>query len=334
VTDFVRTPEERFAALADFPHRPRYAAVTAARVDPLRMHYVDVGPEDGEPVLLLHGQPTWSYLYRHVVGGLTGAGLRAVGPDLIGFGRSDKPTDRTAYTFEHHVEWLTSLVDTLDLTGVTLVAQDWGGPIGMAVAARRPGRFARIVAANTILHTSEPELEGRLTWANHGLGPSRVVLEEALVDYLLLTQRLPDLAPSLFVAGATATPPPADVLAAYDAPFPTEEYRAGLRQLPMLVPLTRTDPGAAIDRATWSFLETWGRPFLCAFSDGDPATRGWDEIFRERVPGAVGQPHTTVAGAGHFLQEDRGAELATIVAAFIAATPGTTTVSAPRSRPR
>jgi haloalkane dehalogenase len=337
--DVVRTPEERFEALVGFPFLPRYTPVAAPGLAPLRMHYVEAGPEDGAPVLLLHGQPTWSYLYRKVLAELARHGRRAVAPDLIGFGRSDKPTDRTAYSFERHVAWTTSLVDALDLEGITLVAQDWGGPIGMAVAARRPHRFARIVAANTILHTSDPALADRLTWANHGVGASRVVLEESLVDYVLLTQRLPELAPSLFVAGATVTDPAPEVLAGYDAPFPTEEHRAGLRQLPLLVPLTRNDPGAAIDRATWDFLGGWERPFLCAFSDGDPATQGWAELFREHVPGAAGQAHTTVVGAGHFLQEDRGNELGAVVARFVAAPPpassgGAGAAGAPLSGPR
>jgi haloalkane dehalogenase len=316
----VRTPDERFSALAGFPYQPHYVTVQAGGTPPLRMHYVDVGPPDGEVVLLLHGQPTWSYLYRTVIPVLAAAGLRAIAPDHIGFGRSDKLTDRTAYTLSRYVEWMVSFVTTLDLTGITLVAQDWGGPIGLSALAATPDRFARVVATNTVLHTADPALADRLVWANHGVGDSRVVHEEALIDYLLYCYRAPDLVASLFVEVA-AGPLGPGVAAAYDAPFPDDSHKAGLRQLTGLLPLTRNDPGAAIGRATMAALAGFERPFLTAYSDGDPATAGWDAVFQDHVPGAAGQAHTRIVGAGHFLQEQRGDELARVVADFIAANP-------------
>lgn len=312
----VRTPDSQFEGLPGYHFAAHYTEVRADGVEPVRMHYLDEGPTGGPVVLLMHGQPTWSYLYRKVVPRLAEAGLRAVAPDNIGFGRSDKLTVATDYTLERHIEWTSDLVVRLDLRDVTLVVQDWGGPIGLGALARAPERFARVVATNTVLHTSDPSLEGRLTWANYGLGEGRVVLEEALVDYLLFYQRAPDIIPSTFLE-AIAGPLPEAVKAAYDAPFPDPSYKAGLRQLTALIPLTRNDPGAAIDRATTDVLAAWDRPFLTAFSEGDPPTRGWERIFQERVPGAKGQPHTTITGAGHFVQEQQGEQLAEVIASFV-----------------
>ncbi|HVC68790.1 MAG TPA: haloalkane dehalogenase [Acidimicrobiales bacterium] len=318
--DVVRTPEARFADLPGYPYPPCYVDVGSKETGPLRMHYVEAGPPDADPVLLLHGQPTWSYLYRQVIDTLAAAGHWVIAPDLIGFGRSDKPTDRLDYTVARHIDWTRRLVAALDLERTTLVVQDWGGPIGLAVLAAEPGRFARVVASNTILHTSEPQLDGRLGWANHGTRGDRVVLQEALVDYVSFTQRALSLRASDFVAFATSRDVERPVLDAYDAPFPDAGYQAGLRQFPSLIPLTRNDPGAAVNRATWTALGQFPRPFLTAFSDGDEASAGWAEIFQERVPGAQGQPHTTVVGAGHFVQEDKGTELGEIVARFISST--------------
>jgi haloalkane dehalogenase len=318
-TAFARTPDERFAGLVDFAFKPHYASVRAEGADPLRMHYVDAGPRDGPVVLLMHGQPTWSYLYRKVIPVLTRRGLRAVAPDNIGFGRSDKPTDRHLYTYRRHVQWTTSFVETLDLEGVTLVVQDWGGPLGLGALAAAPHRFARVVASNTALHTSDPALAGKLSWANHGTGDGTVVLEEALVDYVQYCQRARELVASTFLYSASGALAP-EVLAAYDAPFPDHACTAGLRQMTGLIPLTPNDPGARTGRATMEALERWDGPFLTAYSDGDPATRGWDRVFQERVPGAAGRSHPTVEGAGHFVQENRGEELGRIVADFIDAT--------------
>ena len=310
-----RTSDECFVDLPDYPFEPRYADVVAEDLDPLRMHYLDEGPTDGPVALLLHGQPTWSYLYRSVIPVLVEAGIRVIAPDNIGFGRSDKPSSPYDYTLARHIAWTRSLVTDLDLRDVTLLAQDWGGPIGLSVLAEEPERFAAVVAANTILHTADPTLAGRLTWAVHGEGDSRVVLEEGLLDYLLYTQRAPTLRASDFVGASTRRPLSREVLAAYDAPFPTPGHTAGLRQMTALLPLTRNDPGARIGRRTMRALEAFARPFVTAYSDGDPATRGWESVFAERVPGARGRDHVTIADAGHFLQEDAGPALARVVVA-------------------
>lgn len=311
----LRTPDERFAALPDYSFEPSYVEVQTRGIDPLRMHYVDAGPVDAPVVVLLHGQPTWSYLYRHVIGALLDAGLRVIAPDNIGYGRSDKLTEPTDYTFKRHVDWVHSAITRLNLTDITLVVQDWGGPIGLSVLAREPNRFARVVASNTILHTCDPALAGRLEWPHHGVGDGQVIHQETLLDYVAFYQRSPDLVPSFFL-DAVAGPLSPDVLAAYDAPFPDREFTAGLRQMTALIPLTRNDPGAAIGRETMAVLGEWRRPFLTAYSDGDPPTRGWDKVFADHVPGAKGQPHTTIEGAGHFVQEQRGGELGRIVAEF------------------
>lgn len=311
--EILRTPDERFVDLPDFPFAPHYAEVSTEGLPGVRMHYLDEGPADAPVALLMHGQPTWSYLYRFVIPVLVDAGVRVIAPDLIGFGRSDKPTRGPDYTFARHIGWVADLVEGLGLQRVTLVAQDWGGPIGLSVLAGAPDRFASVVAANTILHTADPSLAGRLNWAVHGVDDSRVLIEEALVDYLLYTQRAPELRASDFV-GATATAPlSTEVLAAYDAPFPEDRYMAGMRQMTALLPLTRNDVGARIGRRTMRALEQFERPFVTAYSDGDPATRGWDAVFQERVPGARGQQHHTITGAGHFLQEEAGDRLGQVI---------------------
>jgi len=314
--DVVRTPDRRFAELPGFPFSPRYVTLP----DGLRLHYVDEGPPGAETVLLLHGQPTWSYLYRTVVARLVGRGLRAVAPDLIGFGRSDKPLDRTAYSVRAHVDWVAQFVTAAGLDGVTLVVQDWGGPIGLGVLAARPGLVRRVVATNTALHTADAALADRLEWACH-VGPDgTVTVAQMLLDYQRLTQELTPFSPSVFVQGATASDVPDAVLAAYDAPFPDESFCAGPRQLPLLMGLTPGSACARLNRRSLRALAEFGGPVLTAFSDGDPGTRGWAEVLHEHVPGAS---HVTVEGAGHFVQEDRGPELADVVAGFVGGTPPT-----------
>ena len=309
----LRTPEERFSALPGYAFAPR----TVELPDGLRMHYVDEGPRGAAPILLLHGQPTWSYLYRTVVARLATHGLRAVAPDLIGFGRSDKPASRTAHTVDAHVAWIMDFVVALGLCDVTLVVQDWGGPFGLGVLAERPDLFRAVVAANTALHTADPALAGRLTCSCHAAANGTVSVEQALLDYQRLTQELTPFAPSLFVQGATESVVADPVLAAYDAPFPDERYCAGPRQLPLLMGLTPASACARRNARTTTALREFRGPFLTAFSDGDPATRGWAEVLRAMVPGAAGQAHVTIAGAGHFLQEDRGEELADVVARLV-----------------
>src|ERR1700736_4059955 len=209
----LRTPDERFAGLPGYPFEPHYVQVETEGIAPLRMHYVDAGPADGSVVLLVHGQPTWSYLYRKVIGVLTGAGLRAIAPDNIGYGRSDKLTEPTDYTFGRHIDWLHTLIAGLDLHQITLVVQDWGGPIGVSVLARDPDRFDRVVATNTFLHTCDPALAGALAWAHHGVGDGRVMLQEELLDYVSFYQRSPDIVPRFFL-NAVAGPLSAQGLAA------------------------------------------------------------------------------------------------------------------------
>ena len=296
----LRTPDDRFVALPGYDFEPHY--VDAG--DGLRMHYVDEGPRDAEPVLMLHGEPSWCYLYRKMIPIIVNAGLRAVAPDLIGFGRSDKPVSRDDYTYQAHVDWTASLVEQLDLRGITLVCQDWGGLVGLRVAAEHPERFARIVAANTFLPTGDnPPGEAFLRWQQ-------------------FSQTVPDFQVGNIVRGGCRTPLPPEVIAAYDAPFPDDRYKAGARQFPALVPTRPDDPASDANRKAWEVLRRWDKPFLTAFSDEDPITRNADKAFQSLVPGTKGQPHTTIKGGGHFLQEDRGEELAKVVVDFIAGTKG------------
>jgi haloalkane dehalogenase len=300
--DVLRTPDSRFEGLPGFDFAPHYAEVAAAEGGSLRVHYLDEGPADGPTVVLMHGEPSWSYLYRHMIPVLVEAGLRAVAPDLVGFGRSDKPAGRDDYAYARHVEWMRSLLfDELDLSDVTLVGQDWGGLIGLRLVGEHPDRFARVVAANTFLPTGDGQ-------------PS-----EAFLNWRTFSQEVEPFPAGTIVNFGCTTDLSTEVVAAYDAPFPDSAYVAGARQFPLLVPITTDDPASAANRAAWTALEQFTKPFLCAFSDGDPIMRGLDAPLRERVPGAAGQPHTTIAGGGHFLQEDRGPELARVVVEFVAA---------------
>jgi haloalkane dehalogenase len=296
----LRTPDERFADLPGFPFDPHYAEVDDTEGGTLRVHYLDEGAPDAPPVLLLHGEPTWSYLYRHMVPPLVAAGLRVVVPDLVGFGRSDKPAQQADHTYARHVGWMRELVvDHLDLRDATFFGQDWGGLIGLRVVAGAPDRFARLAVGNTGLPTG------------HG-SPTQAFL--AWQEFARTTEHFPVGA---IINGGCTTQLTPEVIAAYDAPFPDDTYTAGARAMPALVPTSFDDPGAVDNREAWKVLEAFDRPVLCAFSDSDPITAGGDKPFRERIPGAAGQPHTTIEGAGHFLQEDRGAELAAVLLDFI-----------------
>jgi haloalkane dehalogenase len=299
----LRTPDDRFEGLPDFPFAPHYVEVDDGEGGTLRVHHLDEGPADAPPVLLMHGEPTWSYLYRHMIPPLVAAGHRVVAPDLVGFGRSDKPTETSDYTYARHVEWMRqALFDRLDLRGITFFGQDWGGLVGLRLVAADPDRYARVVIGNTGLPT--------------GHGPA----SEAFLAWQKYSQETEDLPIGRIVAGGCTTPLPDDVVAAYDAPFPDASYKAGARIFPTLVPTSPDDPATPDQEAAWKVLEQFEQPFLLAFSDSDPVTRGGDAPFAAKVPGAQGQPHTTIEGGGHFLQEDRGPELARVIAGFIEAT--------------
>ena len=295
-----RTPDERFAGLTGFDHKPAYAEVPDGEGGSLRMAYVDAGPADGPVVLLLHGEPTWSYLYRHVIAVLAASGIRAIAPDLVGFGRSDKPLESADHSFARHVEWTRALVfDHLDLNDVTLVGQDWGGLIGLRLVAEHPDRFARVVAANTGLPTGDFDMP-EIWWTFRRAVESAPVLD------------IGRFVESGCVRGLSDTD-----RAAYDAPFPDEAAKAGPRVMPTLVPTQPDDPAAEANRAAWEVLGRWEKPFLTAFSDGDPITGDMAPIMRKLIPGAAGLEHPVLAGAGHFLQEDSGEELGRVVAGFV-----------------
>ncbi len=297
----LRTPDERFENLPDFAFTPNYAEV----VDPsggeaLRMAFLDEGPRDGTVVLLLHGEPSWSYLYRFMIPRLVGAGHRVVAPDLIGFGRSDKPSNREEYTFARHVEWARELLfDHLDLRDVTLFGQDWGSLIGLRLVAEHPGRFARVAIGNGGLPTGDERMS------------------EAFKSWQDFSQSTPELHVGNIVSGGCTQRLGADVVAAYDAPFPDESYKEGARQFPLLVPTSPQDPAHDANVAAWTVLAQWEKPFLCCFSDGDAITKGGERKFLATVPGTKGQAHTTIEGGGHFLQEEKGPELAAVLNAFL-----------------
>jgi haloalkane dehalogenase len=314
--DVLRTPDERFEGLPDYPFAPHYLQVPDGAGGELRVHYVDEGPDDkgsgdkgsgdAPPVLLMHGEPSWSFLYRKMIPVLTAAGLRAVAPDLVGFGRADKPADRNDYTYQRHVDWMRAFIEAIDLRDATFVGQDWGGLIGLRLVAEHPHRFARAVAANTFLPTGDrPPGDAFLAWQK-------------------FSQETPTFPVGKIVNGGCTSELADDVVAAYDAPFPDESYKEGARQFPLLVPTSPDDPASEPNRRAWEQLKGWTKPFLTAFSDRDPITGGADKVLRADIPGCEGQPHTTLEGGGHFLQEDCGEELARVVAAFVAATPHTT----------
>jgi haloalkane dehalogenase len=293
--DYLRTPDERFRGLPGYDFAPHYVDVPSGEGGSLRVHYVDEGPRDAAPVLMLHGEPSWSYLYRKMIPIISGAGFRAVAPDLVGFGRSDKPAKRADYTYQRHVDWMRSFVEQTDLRDITLVGQDWGGLIGLRLAAEDPDRFARIVAANTFLPTGDmPAGEAFLRWQQY-------------------SQEAPEFHVGGIIKGGCATALSPEVIEAYNAPFPDDSYKEGARQFPLLVPTKPDDPASEPNREAWQVLGKWEKPFLCAFSDSDPITRGGDRAFQSMVPGTKGQPHTTIAGGGHFLQEDKGEDLAQVI---------------------
>jgi haloalkane dehalogenase len=292
----LRTPDARFDNLPGYPFSPHYVDVG----DELRVHYVDEGPRGGAPIVMLHGEPSWSYLYRKMIPPFAGAGFRALAPDLVGFGRSDKPADPLDYTYARHVAWITRWLQALDLRGATLVCQDWGSLVGLRVAAENEERFARIVVANGFLPTARQRV-GRafLAW-------------RAFASYS------PFFPIGRIVASGCVTKLPPEIIAAYDAPFPTREYKAGARIFPSLVPTTESDPAIPANRAAWDVLGRWEKPFLTLFGKNDPILGRADAPLQAQVPGAKGQPHERFWG-GHFVQEDRGDYLAQQIIRWIQA---------------
>jgi haloalkane dehalogenase len=289
----LRTPDARFEGLADWPYAPRYLEIVDADGTPLRLAYVDEGPSTAAPVLLMHGEPSWSYLYRHIIADLASRGHRVVAPDLIGFGRSDKPAARADYTYERHVAWMSDWLTGLDLTGVVLFCQDWGGLIGLRLVAAFPERFAAVVVSNTGLPVGAGWSEGFKNW----------------LDF---SQRVPELPIGFILNGGCQRELTDAERAAYEAPFPDETYKEGARQFPALVPITAEHASVAENKAAWMVLERFTKPFITAFSDGDAVTGGGEVQFQVRVPGARDEAHVTLKG-GHFVQEDSPVEIAALV---------------------
>lgn len=295
----LRTPEARFANIPDYPFAPHYLDIRDADGTTMRLHYVDEGPRDAAPVLMLHGEPSWSFLYRKMISGLVAKGHRAIAPDLIGFGKSDKPTEQSDYTFERHVKWMSDWLTATNLSNITLFCQDWGGLIGLRLVAAFPDRFARVIVANTGLPVGTGMTDGFKQWLN-------------------FSQSVPELPIGEIVAMGTKKGLTDSVKAAYVAPFPDETYKAGARRFPALVPVTPEHASVAENKAAWEVLARFTKPVLTLFGDSDPVTKGGERVFQERVPGAKGQPHTTIKDAGHFLQEDAPDELVGHIHALIA----------------
>jgi haloalkane dehalogenase len=294
----LRTPGKRFANIPDYPYSPHYTEING-----LRIHHISSGEQTAEPVLLLHGEPSWSYLYRKMIPILTAGGLRAVAPDLVGFGKSDKPADTADYSYQRHVDWTWSWLQAQELEGITLVCQDWGSLIGLRLVAEHSELFKRVVVANGGLPTGDQEMPREFTvWQRY-------------------SQRSADLPIGRVVQKGTVSELSEVTLAAYEAPFPDASYKAGARIFPSLVPTTPDDPAAPANRAAWEALSQFEKPFLTAFSDGDPITARGDLWFRRYIPGTKGQPHTTVKDAGHFLQEDQGEVFANVILDFVRRNP-------------
>lgn len=330
--DIVRTPDSRFENLKDYPFEARYSEVEAGDGSRLRMHYVDEG--EGELILCLHGQPSWSYLYRKMIPILTGAGYRVVAPDLVGFGKSDKPTDRANYTFANHVSWMKGFIEALELTDITLICQDWGSLIGLRLVAENQSRFARVLLANGGLPDGKGIPEELSPQLNELLRNTPALPAEEMfaklsgpmedrpqfMYWVRHADEHPDFYPAEVMKGSLAHCDD-DEYRAWSAPFPSEDYMAGARQFPSLVPIIPDNPAIPANKAAWQVFEKFEKPFITAFGDSDPVTKGGEKRWIETVPGAQGQAHTIIKGGGHFIQDDKADELAQIAIAFIGANP-------------
>jgi haloalkane dehalogenase len=292
----LRTPDEHFANLPGYSFAPNYLEVGGVRI-----HYLDEGPRDAQPIVLMHGEPSWSYLYRKMIPLLSKAGHRVIAPDLVGFGRSDKPSERSDYTYQKHVDWMWGVFHALGLQNITLFCQDWGGLIGLRLVAEHPECFARVIASNTFLPTGDmPMPKAFLAWQEY-------------------SQTTPEFKIGKVVRGGCAQPVTDEVVAAYDAPFPDESYKEGARQFPTLVPTSPTDPASDSNRKAWESLQKFEKPFLTLFGEQDKITRGAEQFFHAMVPGCKGQAHQTLPAGGHFIQEDCGEELAALILTFMGA---------------
>jgi haloalkane dehalogenase len=296
---FLTTPEHYFEQITDFCYAPHFLQVDDCEGGSLKLHYIDEGPKDANVVLMLHGEPSWAYLYRKMIDPVLAEGYRVVAPDLIGFGKSDKPTERSDYTYQRHLDWIRQVVIQLNLKDITLVCQDWGGLLGLRLVAEHAELFARVLAANTMLPTGDH------------------AASEAFLNWQTFSQQVDVFPVAGIIKGATVTPLSSEVLAAYNAPFPDETYKAGVRQFPLLVPTTPDNPASEANRLAWKTLQQFNKPFITAFSDSDPVTAGGDKIMQKLIPGCQGQAHTTIEKGGHFLQEDQGKRLAEVLLTFM-----------------
>jgi haloalkane dehalogenase len=294
--ELLRTPDDRFENLPDYPFKPNYLKIRDQSDDAeIRMHYIDEGDSGAQPVLMLHGEPSWSYLYRKMVSPFVQAGYRVVAPDLPGFGKSDKPAKRTDYSYARHVAWMQDWLQAMDLNNIILICQDWGGLIGLRLVAAEPHRFARVVTSNTMLPTGD-----------HSPG-------DAFMKWQQYSQQVPVFPTGQIVHKGTVAGLSDAEIAAYDAPFPDEAHKEGARQFPTLVPTTPDDPESQANRDAWKSLMSFEKPWLCAFGDSDPITGAAAPVIQKLIPGCHGQPHTTLSGGGHFIQEDCGEELSQVV---------------------
>ena len=289
-----QTPEIRFADLKDFPFHPHYAYIRG-----LRMHYIDEGPPGSPTILLLHGVPTWSYLYRFMIRRISDAGYRVVVPDLIGFGKSDKPVEKEFHTYQLHVDFINDFLNCIKVSDLILFAHDWGSLIGLRIVADRPELFSGIIICNGMLPTGEQVMHYTFNIWRFIARYSPFIPVGTVINYGLKTTELHK-----------------EEKKAYRAPFPSQKYMAGIRALPGRVPVTTDDPESAANNKAWGILSKWQKPFLTIFSNNDPVTRGGEKYLQSRIPGSAGQPHKIVQG-GHFIQEEKSDDISRMVIEFI-----------------
>ncbi len=350
----LRTPDESFEGIVDYPFEPHYTTIQAADGTDIRIHHIDEGPADGPAVLLMHGQPVWSYLYRKMIPILVGEGMRCIAPDLVGYGKSDKPAAREDYSYQNQVDWMGAWLAENDFTNLTFFGQDWGGLIGLRMVADAPDRFARVVISNTGLpynpDVPDDVVEEVRAFRANAPTPSMPEMFQAMQNipksqatafayWQKFCWETEDVPTGFMLASSTGQEPrwkivlkfllnrfglaqlksSAPIAKAYEAPFPDPSYKMGVRAMPSQVPTLPDDPSLEAQAKAWEFYSAFEKPFLCAFADNDPVTKGGDAVFRERVPGTKGQAHTTIAGGGHFVQELRPAEVSKVIVDFVRA---------------